>query len=143
MTQDVTERSAPTLGSLSLFNLTDTPPDEMKSGLNEGFVWMAVWAGSESEALAVGMEEYTRLGYDPECGLRAVSSMPEDKILSPRIREPHIEGRTAAVRQLGWACEGDDSCDTCGLYEMDSEQFRVCDECRQCRECGCICDDDQ
>ncbi len=49
--------------------------------------------------------------------------------------EPFIEGDYSILRDLGFMCESDSSCDTCGLYEMDGE-FPVCDECGQCPDCG-------
>lgn len=42
-------------------------------------------------------------------------------------------------REVGFSCEGDDRCCTCGLAEFDG-RFPVCPECNQCSECGC--DDD-
>lgn len=39
-------------------------------------------------------------------------------------------------REVGFGCDGDDRCDTCGLASFDGE-FPVCPECHQCVECGC------
>ena len=44
----------------------------------------------------------------------------------------------ATLRAMGWACEGDNSCASCGLYEHDGK-WPVCPDCYQCCECGCDC----
>lgn len=38
-------------------------------------------------------------------------------------------------REVGFSCDGDSRCDTCGLADLDGE-FPVCPECNQCEECG-------
>lgn len=39
-------------------------------------------------------------------------------------------------RQLGWRCEDESPCASCGLYANDMDQFAVCDDCGNCKECG-------
>ena len=41
----------------------------------------------------------------------------------------------AVLRDMGWACEDDNACAACGLYEWDG-RWPVCPECHQCPECG-------
>jgi hypothetical protein len=38
-------------------------------------------------------------------------------------------------REVGFSCDGDARCDSCGLADLDGE-FPVCPECNQCVECG-------
>ncbi len=42
------------------------------------------------------------------------------------------------LRQLGWMCEGEGSCDACGLYPCDLDEFAICTECGSCMAC-CEC----
>lgn len=53
--------------------------------------------------------------------------------------EGYLVSDDATLRQMGWACEGDSSCATCGLHEFDGK-WPVCPDCYQCCECGCDCD---
>jgi hypothetical protein len=127
--------------TLSLFLLTDAPPEEIGEDGSECYCWLAVWAADAAEALACGMAEWARSAHEPECALQVMSSSQGNGLASPTVRGAHVERRTSVHRQLGWRCDGDDVCDTCGLYEMDSEGYRVCEGCQQCRECGCMCDE--
>lgn len=53
--------------------------------------------------------------------------------------EPYVLAQSdendGIYRQFGWRYDGDDSCDTCGLYSMDGK-FPVCWGCNTCEECG-------
>lgn len=42
-------------------------------------------------------------------------------------------------RDVGFACDGDDRCGSCGLAELDGS-FPVCKECCNCKDCGCDCE---
>lgn len=51
----------------------------------------------------------------------------------------------AAMRGAGW-WEGDlgDSCESCGLYVWGSlPESHLCADCYQCRECGCVCEEEE
>jgi hypothetical protein len=50
-------------------------------------------------------------------------------------KEPHVIHDTSVLRQMGWFCECDQSCTTCGLATMDGD-FPLCEHCEQCAECG-------
>lgn len=104
--------------------------------LAEDSAWMAVWANGHGEALELCLR-----CCDPNikeadlCWRRSLVAG-----LTPNSSLPHVERRYAVLRRLGWRCEGDSSCETCGLYEMDGTA-PVCGECHQCQECGCDCED--
>ena len=51
-----------------------------------------------------------------------------------------IEHDRARLRLMGWLHEEEYGCCSCGLYAMGMEEFAVCVECLQCKECGCDAD---
>lgn len=62
-----------------------------------------------------------------------------DHHLESEKTEAYVVTNTEILRQMNWRVDGDSSCSTCGLYEMDGE-FPVCEECEQCPDCGCSCE---
>jgi hypothetical protein len=53
--------------------------------------------------------------------------------------KPYVSADDDELRLCGFRCDGDSSCDTCGLYEMDGK-YPVCEGCHQCEECHCDCE---
>lgn len=51
---------------------------------------------------------------------------------------PRVENNNRVLRGIGWQCEGEDNCSSCGLSSMGMDEFAVCAECQQCKECGCV-----
>lgn len=51
------------------------------------------------------------------------------------IVKPGMVTDTKLQRAMGWYCDGDAMCMSCGLHEMDG-LFPVCDECHCCDDCG-------
>jgi len=63
-----------------------------------------------------------------------------DQHLDKTKTEPYVVSDSKTLRNFNWRVDGDSSCDTCGLYEMDGA-FPVCEGCCQCNECKCSCKD--
>lgn len=104
--------------------------------LDDGRHCVAFWSWGNDEA-----KEYWRrthpdpsLANESSCSAQIVSVSE-----SPERDYPHEEGRYEVLRQMGWRCDGDSICSSCGLYEMDGT-VPVCYECDQCGECGCECE---
>ncbi|MCY1358120.1 hypothetical protein D9M68_310880 [compost metagenome] len=57
--------------------------------------------------------------------------------LAPKfgVMDQGVVHRDDIQRQMGWRCEGDSQCSACDLAEFDGK-WPVCEECRQCSECG-------
>lgn len=98
---------------------------------------LAYWSWGSDEAV----EEFCRRwrsesgnDHDPEYLVKRI-----DTKHSPESNEPHEEGRLAVLREAGWRCEDDTTCDNCGLATLDGE-FPVCPECWMCTDCGCECE---
>ena len=49
---------------------------------------------------------------------------------------PRIVESTAIMRALGWQCEDGGTCGNCGLNDFDEAEFKVCDLCDRCPDCG-------
>lgn len=98
--------------------------------------WLAIWADDEPAAIRLYWRYHPDWsedrGYPVE--VKAV-----DPPMDPGEGVPHLEQRAEVLRLLHFYDHGDDSCSTCGLYEMGdskgSEMFRVCEGCEQCGEC--------
>src|SRR5690625_3595399 len=77
-----------------------------------------------------------------ECGFEFTSlklyRKPEHDQLATGS-EPYVVTDRETLRGLGWQCEGDNRCGSCGLAEWDGK-YPVCQECSQCIECGCLDD---
>ncbi len=96
--------------------------------------WLA-WASDTESAKEVC------LGW-ADCGAEDLTAWPWER-LQNEFREgerAYIEGDNELLRHLGFRCESDRTCDTCGLAEMDGE-YPVCQDCGQCEECVCNCDE--
>lgn len=62
--------------------------------------------------------------------------LPETDNLA-RGTTPYIEEDFKVLRQAGWHGVFELArCSRCGLASMDMEEYRVCPECGQCKECG-------
>lgn len=95
---------------------------------------MHVWADDPAGARAVYLRHYEGdKPDDPEADLSCEEATPPDE--GPALPRPHAEERDGVLRRYHYRYEGDGSCDTCGLYEMDG-RFPVCEECGQCPECA-------
>lgn len=98
-----------------------------------------VFAHNKREAAKIG---YRQVYAEYKKDMRAHRVPEADAFLDtnrPTHPYPYIELRNmAAQRAAHLAYDGDDSCDTCGLYTMNGE-FPICEGCRQCVECGCDC----
>ena len=40
-------------------------------------------------------------------------------------------------RDVGWKVEDEEPCAACGKYAMEMDEFRLCEVCGNCPECGC------
>lgn len=107
--------------------------------LYDGRHCVAFWSWGSDEAI-----EYWRETYPEQCYLNEVSCTARiaNTSAKPRRGHAHCESRMEVLREIGWMCEGDARCDTCGLYEL-YDLSPVCEGCNQCAECGCDCDDDE
>lgn len=50
---------------------------------------------------------------------------------------PYSEHNERILRKAGFTSEDGRLCDICGLNDFGIEDFLVCDDCYQCKECGC------
>lgn len=92
-----------------------------------------IYAETEDHARVL----YGRCSAHPDDGPNHVQRVPQADRFARRIgeeRNPHI------LRQCNWGGEDERRCDSCGLAPMHMDAFAVCDECGQCRECGCVDD---
>ena len=60
----------------------------------------------------------------------------KETLWKPTKEGAHFECRMEVLRDLGCHCDGEDACESCGLYPMDMEEHAVCPECLNCTECG-------
>ena len=68
--------------------------------------------------------------------VRVLRNKDHDKFLDQSKTEPYLVKDTKVLRQMGWAMEGEQACDCCGLHAMDIDEFSVCSMCGQCQECA-------
>lgn len=54
----------------------------------------------------------------------------------PELPGCHAEHRLKTLRDIGCMCEGETMCESCGLYAMGIDEYEVCPECNNCKECG-------
>lgn len=95
------------------------------------------FANSRAEAKRL-MWHKTDLYYECDgefTSVRVVRKPEFDSLEDKEKTEAYAVNDPAVLRQMGWRCEGDNLCDSCGLAEMDGD-FPVCEECGQCNECG-------
>lgn len=88
-----------------------------------------VYAESVAQARSLGAHE---LGID----YAYVRGTRKPEYDSHATGEPRVERDGAVLRRLGWRCEDENQCESCGLYPMDLDQFEVCTSCALCKECG-------
>lgn len=48
-----------------------------------------------------------------------------------------VERKTETLRLAGWRMDDESACGSCGLHPMDDERFAICEDCSNCKECGC------
>jgi hypothetical protein len=89
-----------------------------------------VSANSASRALAIANN------IEPGAVISLLNDIPEK--INDQFDSEGICSHDAILRQLGFRCDGDIVCDSCGLASMD-ESFPVCEDCGHCAECGCRC----
>lgn len=121
---------------MGLYALHDDPDD--LAGHPEDRHYAVVWAGDAEEA-AARFRKYEGLREDYAVACR---ELPVPDGFREPVNTPQVVGDPALLRALRYHEPGEHSCDTCGLYPMGQEQWAVCEDCYQCRECGCACEDD-
>jgi len=57
-------------------------------------------------------------------------------LFAAAVDSPCIEMDNGRMREAGFNSPDGRDCDICGLNDMDLHQWRVCDECGRCPECG-------
>lgn len=69
---------------------------------------------------------------------------PREDLRATRMRaadDPTVVERREATlyeyRAAGFIDEDSPRCDSCDKCSFDIDEYAVCDECHQCRECGC------
>lgn len=97
-----------------------------------------VFAGSESKAIDISKQHPWSV-IEWQCDEQAWKA----------DRLPRADGKQSTeglcqddylMREMGWRCDGDGICGTCGLATFDG-RFPVCESCGQCNECECDCCD--
>jgi hypothetical protein len=115
-------------------------PDDGSFG-HEYEYWELVWANSEDDAKRLYVEHY-KGQCDPNNDQFGdgvtVEQVDAAKMagVEPQKQGTHFDGRYSVMREFGWRCDGESSCEVCGRYAMDTPAWRVCDECNTCLECG-------
>jgi hypothetical protein len=99
------------------------------------------FANSRAEAKRI---MWSRSDLSDECdgeftNIRIARKPEFDSLADKEKVEAYVVNDQSVLRQMGWRCEGDHICDSCGLSEMDGD-YPVCDECGQCSECGHVDD---
>lgn len=91
-----------------------------------------IFARSQREAKRLGWKlwEYHEDGY---LSARAWRLPNADSLVRAGATEPYEERDSRVLRKAHWHCDGDASCASCGLYEMDGD-YPVCEYCLQCIE---------
>ena len=69
--------------------------------------------------------------------IRANRRKEADKFANGDI--PYSESNERILRKAGFTSEDGKSCDSCGLNDFGIDDFLVCCDCNQCKECGCSC----
>lgn len=59
-------------------------------------------------------------------------------ITSPTVIDWSDDAGRRELRGLGWSCEGECTCDQCGLHPCDLPEFKICNKCDRCGGC-CEC----
>lgn len=118
---------------MNLYQIHDDPRGVL---LWDETTWMAVWADAPEDAFALYKAAYEG---DPLATIADVKIAVADTAASPEKAGPHEESRPWVLRLLGWHLDGESRCDVCGLASMGASEYRVCESCLVCRECGCDC----
>lgn len=123
---------------IQLYSIHDDPTHETA---NEERWWCAVWAESLTDALDIAAKHYGGDGPEPYRNLlEGEPCQNQERLCAYTPENPGMERRFKVLRLAGWREEGERTCDTCGLASLGIEEYEVCDECGQCKECGCECD---
>lgn len=115
----------------------------------EGFTWTDIgFANNANEMKKLGLKKTDAgdlasqiaqdRGGNPLWYMRARRKPEADQYAGDRDDAyllSYTDENEKIYRQFGWRYDGDDSCDTCGLYSMDGK-FPVCWGCNTCEECG-------
>jgi len=119
---------------MKLFTISDRGDDYMDG---DCAWWVAVWADTQQEAIEYALDHYGGEANDGEeylecygeCELR--TEPKEDRI--------HLEHRPEVLREAYFKFEGEDACESCGLYPYGMKKFAICENCGDCPECqdGC------
>lgn len=96
-----------------------------------------VYAGSEGPACAVAARELDL----PEGDLTATRAPEHDERAWAHFLSC-VEQDDEYLREAGWRREGEWTCVSCGLAANGMERFAVCRVSGQCKECGCLDDED-
>lgn len=71
--------------------------------------------------------------------------VPEaDTFVNKNKIESYVEYDPEILRNSGFYPpygEDPESCDSCGLASYGFEKYAICPDCRQCKECGCDCEE--
>lgn len=96
-----------------------------------------VYHYTEEAAQELGRGYLTQANsWEETCAERA----PEHDHRCVNMTEPEQEEDGEYLRSKGWGYEDEKSCGSCGLKAYGQEEYAVCNECHQCKECGCASD---
>lgn len=131
------------IDELHVYTLHDDPDRILD---NEERWWDAIAAETEQEALAIAAAMYGGDGPRNERAWKEsfVVARKIDTSNWPERLRPRYPQRLAdceALRLCGFAECGETRCDSCDLAPMGMAQYKVCEGCYRCPECGCTCDE--
>lgn len=93
-----------------------------------------VFASNAHQARITGFG-HDNVGCEGFIHVRAKRLPASDHLLDSGKPASYVEYRQKVLRSAGFAIEGDESCEVCGLFTFDGA-FPVCGECGCCGECG-------
>lgn len=104
----------------------------VRNGLDYETTAALVYAESGRQAKALGWK-HGDLEAEEFIELRVRRAPAADRYAS----EVGVERDRKILRLAGWRMEDEYTCGSCGLGAMGQDEFAVCLECYQCKECGC------
>lgn len=126
---------------LKLYSVSDLTPKDLAEGAC-GW-WLAVWAYTDLEAISLAAERYdgeAPSGADLHKILTAhnfrVADQKSGFYPDPVQTDYPAEIRYDILRKAGWYEEGEEACESCGLFAMGNDKNAVCAECYLCPGCA-------
>ena len=120
---------------MKLYTITDCHRDDDL----EGAWFAAVWAETQEQAIAWGVEHYSGdCHHADKLWIRVINDLELPAEWHPSIDPiflPSEECRFEVLRLAGWNDPDEIACDCCGLYSLGMPEHEVCSTCLLCPDC--------